>query len=175
MFSLPIKVFMAIAATVFWNIDEKSFDKIPAVELGLSADSMMHRSLASLTKKPFSVTPMPTPCRRWAENIIFEMEEANYEEILKLLKDRRKKNKGKFRTGSQAWKISQDLLPCLRLGNKRGSAGAKMSCFRQTPCGGGRKGQTDDDKRQGKSADGFKAALFLSGSWSSFPKWALKP
>jgi len=42
--------------------------------------------------------------------------------------------------------------------------------FPTTPCGGGRKGQTDDDKRQGKSADGFKAALFLSVPLEFLPK-----
>jgi len=38
---------------LFEIFDEKSFDKIPAVELGLSADSMMASQLGELDEKAF--------------------------------------------------------------------------------------------------------------------------
>jgi len=84
---------------------------------------MMASQLGELDEKAFlSNSDAHSLSKMGREYNIFEMEEANYEEILKAFKgiDGRK-IKANFRTGSQAWKISQDLLPCLRLGNKRGS------------------------------------------------------
>lgn len=66
--------------------DEKSFEKIPSVELGLSADSMMASQLSELDGKSFiSNSDAHSLPKMGREYNIFEMEDASYEEILKAL------------------------------------------------------------------------------------------
>ncbi|HHV30488.1 MAG TPA: TIGR00375 family protein [Clostridium sp.] len=67
--------------------DDKSFEKIPAVELGLSADSMMAGQLRELDGKAFiSNSDAHSLSKMGREYNIFEMEDPNYEEILKAFK-----------------------------------------------------------------------------------------
>jgi len=64
-----------------------AFDKIPAVELGLSADSMMASQLSELDKKAFiSNSDAHSLIKMGREYNIFKMEAANYDEVLKALK-----------------------------------------------------------------------------------------
>ena len=66
--------------------DEKSFEKIPSVELGLSADSMMASQLSELDGKSFiSNSDAHSLPKMGREYNIFEMEDASYQEILKAL------------------------------------------------------------------------------------------
>lgn len=68
--------------------DDESFEKIPAVELGLSADSMMASQLSELDGKAFiSNSDAHSLPKIGREYNIFEMEEPNYEEVLKALKN----------------------------------------------------------------------------------------
>ncbi len=68
--------------------NNESFDKIPAIELGLSADSMMATQLSELDGKVFITNSdahsLPKMGREYN---IFEMEEPTYEEIIKVLKN----------------------------------------------------------------------------------------
>ncbi|WP_265444889.1 endonuclease Q family protein [Acetivibrio straminisolvens] len=67
--------------------DEKSFEKIPAVELGLSADSMMASQLMELDGKAFiSNSDAHSLSKMGREYNILEMEDPSYEEILKAFK-----------------------------------------------------------------------------------------
>ena len=64
-----------------------AFDKIPAVELGLSADSMIASQLSELDKKAFiSNSDAHSLIKMGREYNIFKMEAANYDEVLKALK-----------------------------------------------------------------------------------------
>ncbi len=66
--------------------DAESFDKIPSVELGLSADSMMASQLGELDGKSFiSNSDAHSLPKMGREYNIFSMEEATYDEILKAL------------------------------------------------------------------------------------------
>ncbi len=68
--------------------DDKSFAKIPTVELGLSADSMMASQLSELDGKTFiSNSDAHSLPKMGREYNIFEMKEPSYEEILKALKN----------------------------------------------------------------------------------------
>lgn len=75
--------------------DSASFDKIPSVELGLSADAMMASQLSELDGKSFtSNSDAHSLGKMGREYNIFEMKEPNYEEVLKALRredDRRVK------------------------------------------------------------------------------------
>jgi len=67
--------------------DDKSFEKIPAIELGLSADSMMASQLSELDGKAFiSNSDAHSLIKMGREYNIFEMEEASFDEVLKALK-----------------------------------------------------------------------------------------
>jgi len=67
--------------------DDKSFEKIPAVELGLSADSMMASQLSELDGKAFtSNSDAHSLIKMGREYNIFEMEDASFEELIKALK-----------------------------------------------------------------------------------------
>lgn len=67
--------------------DDESFKKIPAVELGLSADSMMASQLSELDGKTFiSNSDAHSLPKMGREYNIFGMEEPSYEEMLKALK-----------------------------------------------------------------------------------------
>lgn len=66
--------------------DDGSFEKIPAVELGLSADSMMASMLSELDGKSFiSNSDAHSLIKMGREYNIFEMEDASYEEVYKAL------------------------------------------------------------------------------------------
>lgn len=68
--------------------DDESFEKIPAIELGLSADSMMASHLSELDGKTFiSNSDAHSLPKMGREYNIFEMEKPNFEEILKALKN----------------------------------------------------------------------------------------
>lgn len=68
--------------------DEASFAKIPAIELGLSADSMMASQLSELDGKAFiSNSDAHSLPKMGREYNIFEMEKPNYEEIMKALRN----------------------------------------------------------------------------------------
>jgi len=67
--------------------NEKSLEKIPAIELGLSADSMMASQLSELDGKAFlSNSDAHSIMKMGREYNIFQMKEASYEEILKAFK-----------------------------------------------------------------------------------------
>lgn len=67
--------------------DEKSFEKILAIELGLSADSMMASQLTELDNKAFiSNSDAHSLVKMGREYNIFEMEQPGYDEILKALR-----------------------------------------------------------------------------------------
>ena len=67
--------------------DDESFAKIPAIELGLSADSMMASCLSELDGKPFiSNSDAHSLAKMGREYNVFEMEDANFKEILEALK-----------------------------------------------------------------------------------------
>jgi uncharacterized protein (TIGR00375 family) len=67
---------------------DASFEKIPSVELGLSADSMMASQLSELDGKTFiSNSDAHSLPKMGREYNIFEMDEPNYEEVLKALKN----------------------------------------------------------------------------------------
>lgn len=73
--------------------DDDSFEKIPAIELGLSADSMMASHLSELDGKSFiSNSDAHSLMKMGREYNIFEMEDANFGEVLRALqgKSRRK-------------------------------------------------------------------------------------
>lgn len=64
--------------------DDESFEKIPSIELGLSADSMMASQLSELDKKSFiSNSDAHSLAKMGREYNVFEMEDASYEEVLK--------------------------------------------------------------------------------------------
>jgi len=64
-----------------------SFEKIPAVELGLSADSMMASQISELDGKGFiSNSDAHSLIKMGREYNIFRMEDLSYEEVLKALK-----------------------------------------------------------------------------------------
>lgn len=64
-----------------------AFDKIPAVELGLSSDSMMASQLSELDRKAFiSNSDAHSLIKMGREYNVFKMEAPNYNEILKALK-----------------------------------------------------------------------------------------
>ncbi|MEA4961464.1 endonuclease Q family protein [Lutispora sp.] len=64
--------------------DDRSFGRIPAVELGLSADSMMASQLSELDGKTFiSNSDAHSLPKMGREYNIFEMEDASYTEVLK--------------------------------------------------------------------------------------------
>lgn len=66
--------------------DENSFEKIPAVELGLSADSMMASQLSELDGKAFiSNSDAHSLPKMGREYNIFEMADTSFEEVLKAL------------------------------------------------------------------------------------------
>lgn len=66
--------------------DDRSFGRIPAVELGLSADSMMASQLSELDGKTFiSNSDAHSLPKMGREYNIFEMEDASYTEVLKSL------------------------------------------------------------------------------------------
>lgn len=68
--------------------NDKSFEKIPAVELGLSADSMMASHLSELDGKSFiSNSDAHSLPKMGREYNIFEMEKPNYEELILALKN----------------------------------------------------------------------------------------
>lgn len=67
--------------------EDKSFEKIPAIELGLSADSMMASQLSELDGKSFtSNSDAHSLIKMGREYNIFEMEEPSFDEVLKALK-----------------------------------------------------------------------------------------
>jgi uncharacterized protein (TIGR00375 family) len=67
--------------------NSKSFDKIPAIELGLSADSMMASQLSELDGKSFtSNSDAHSLIKMGREYNIFEMEDTSFDELLKALK-----------------------------------------------------------------------------------------
>ncbi|HOQ36882.1 MAG TPA: endonuclease Q family protein [Acetivibrio sp.] len=67
--------------------NEKSFEKIPAIELGLSADSMMASQLSELDGKVFlSNSDAHSLIKMGREYNVFQMEEPSFEEILKAFK-----------------------------------------------------------------------------------------
>lgn len=73
--------------------NDASFEKIPAVELGLSADSMMASQLSELDGKVFtSNSDAHSLVKMGREYNIFEMQDASFEELVKALagKDGRK-------------------------------------------------------------------------------------
>ena len=66
--------------------DHKSFEKIPAVELGLSADSMMASQLSELDGKTFiSNSDAHSLPKMGREYNLFELKEASYEEVVMAL------------------------------------------------------------------------------------------
>lgn len=66
--------------------DDRSLEKIPSVELGLSADSMMASQLSELDGKSFtSNSDAHSLPKMGREYNIFEMEDTSYEEVLKAL------------------------------------------------------------------------------------------
>ncbi|MCX8130367.1 MAG: endonuclease Q family protein [Clostridia bacterium] len=68
--------------------NEESFEKIPAIELGLSADSKMASHLSELDGKAFiSNSDAHSLPKMGREYNIFEMEEPTYDEILKALRN----------------------------------------------------------------------------------------
>ena len=68
--------------------DDLSFSKIPAIELGLSADSMMASQLSELDGKTFiSNSDAHSLPKMGREYNIFEMEQASYSEIVLALKN----------------------------------------------------------------------------------------
>lgn len=67
--------------------DDRSFEKIPSIELGLSADSMMASQLSELDGKSFlSNSDAHSLIRMGREYNIFEMEHLSYKELLMALK-----------------------------------------------------------------------------------------
>ncbi|HEX9061755.1 MAG TPA: endonuclease Q family protein [Clostridia bacterium] len=67
--------------------DNASLEKIPAVELGLSADTMMASQLSELDSKTFlSNSDAHSLPKMGREYNVFEMEDSNYIEVLKVLK-----------------------------------------------------------------------------------------
>lgn len=65
--------------------NEKSFEKIPAIELGLSADSMMASQLSELDGKAFlSNSDAHSLMKMGREYNIFEMEDPSFNDILKV-------------------------------------------------------------------------------------------
>lgn len=67
--------------------NSNSFDKIPAIELGLSADSMMASQLSELDGKSFiSNSDAHSLPKMGREYNLFEMESPTYKELLKALK-----------------------------------------------------------------------------------------
>lgn len=63
-----------------------SFDKIPAIELGLSSDSMMASQLSELDGKAFiSNSDAHSLIKMGREYNIFRMEDSNYNEVIKAL------------------------------------------------------------------------------------------
>lgn len=85
----PHKGFYGNCCTSLHEIfDDKSLNKIPAVELGLSADSMMASQVSELDDKTFlSNSDAHSIPKMGREYNIFEMEEADYSEILKVLRN----------------------------------------------------------------------------------------
>lgn len=68
--------------------DDRSFEKIPTVELGLSADAMMASQLSELDDKTFiSNSDAHSLGKMGREYNIFEMEEPTYAEVLLALKN----------------------------------------------------------------------------------------
>lgn len=66
---------------------QDAFDKIPAIELGLSADSMMASQLSELDKKAFiSNSDAHSLIKMGREYNVFKMEASNYAEVLKALR-----------------------------------------------------------------------------------------
>ncbi|MGI6777627.1 MAG: endonuclease Q family protein [Acetivibrionales bacterium] len=73
--------------TLLQVFDEKSFDKIPSIELGLSADSLMASQLSELDGKSFtSNSDAHSLIKMGREYNIFEMEDTSFEEVVKALK-----------------------------------------------------------------------------------------
>jgi uncharacterized protein (TIGR00375 family) len=67
--------------------DDNSFEKIPAIELGLSADSMMASQLSELDGKSFiSNSDAHSLPRMGREYNIFEMEDSGFGEVVKALR-----------------------------------------------------------------------------------------
>lgn len=67
--------------------DETAFEKIPAVELGLSADAMMASQISELDGKGFiSNSDAHSLIKMGREYNIFEMEEPSFNEVLRALK-----------------------------------------------------------------------------------------
>ncbi|NLP13687.1 MAG: TIGR00375 family protein [Clostridium sp.] len=74
--------------SLFEIFNEKSLEKIPAIELGLSSDSMMASQLSELDGKAFlSNSDAHSLIKMGREYNIFQMEEPSYEEILKAFKE----------------------------------------------------------------------------------------
>ncbi|MCX7745606.1 MAG: endonuclease Q family protein [Clostridia bacterium] len=68
--------------------DDASFEKIPAIELGLSADSMMASMLSELDGKSFiSNSDAHSLIKMGREYNIFEMEDTSFDEVLKALRN----------------------------------------------------------------------------------------
>lgn len=67
--------------------NEKTFEKIPSIELGLSADAMMASQLSELDGKSFiSNSDAHSLGKMGREYNIFEMDHPSYDEVLKALK-----------------------------------------------------------------------------------------
>ncbi len=67
--------------------DDRSYQKIPSIELGLSADSMMASQLKELDGKSFlSNSDAHSLIKMGREYNVFEMEQPNYKELLLALK-----------------------------------------------------------------------------------------
>lgn len=72
--------------------DDDSFEKMPAVELGLSADGMMASQLSELDGKTFlSNSDAHSLIKMGREYNIFEMEAANFSEIVKAMRNTEKR------------------------------------------------------------------------------------
>jgi len=85
----PYKSFYGSSCTSLRQIfDEESFQKIPSIELGLSADAMMASRLSELRGKSFtSNSDAHSLMKMGREYNIFEMEDSSFDEVLKALKN----------------------------------------------------------------------------------------
>ncbi|MCX7922170.1 MAG: endonuclease Q family protein [Clostridia bacterium] len=85
----PHKSFYGNCCDSLYDIfNDKSFDKIPSVELGLSADSMMASQLSELDGKSFiSNSDAHSLIKMGREYNIFEMESPSFAEVYKALKN----------------------------------------------------------------------------------------
>ena len=84
----PHKSFYGSSCSSLLEIfDEQSFEKIPGIELGLSADSMMAACLSELDGKSFtSNSDAHSLIKMGREYNIFEMQDPSFEEVVKALK-----------------------------------------------------------------------------------------